>query len=84
MELILDVNTQLYPMDIGERFTCAIARTLDERGTADDGLYNPLRKESLADKFEYVVYGKVYRCEDDSKASSKMFVFTFRNARLMM
>ena len=72
MDMILDVNTQLYPMEREERFTCAIARTLNEDGQADDGLYNPIKRASLADKFDYVMYGKVYRCEDDSKASSKM------------
>ena len=72
MHLILDVNTQLYPMEVGDRFTCAITRTLNKDGSADDVQYNPNRRGTRADDFEYVMYGKVYKCEEDPKATSKM------------
>lgn len=65
VEMVLDVNTQLYPMEVDDRFTCAIARTLNEDGQATDEGYTPIKKASLADKFDYVVYGKVYRCSDE-------------------
>ena len=37
-ELLLDVNTMLYPMAEGCRFTMALASTLDETGEADTGV----------------------------------------------
>ncbi|KPP79323.1 DNA-directed RNA polymerases I, II, and III subunit RPABC3-like [Scleropages formosus] len=41
MDLILDVNTQIYPVDLGDKFRLVIASTLYEDGTPDDGEYNP-------------------------------------------
>lgn len=39
-EVILDVNTQLYPMVIGEKFRLALAFTLRDDGLADKGEYD--------------------------------------------
>jgi DNA-directed RNA polymerases I, II, and III subunit RPABC3 len=72
MQMILDVNTQLYPVGESDRLSCAIARTLHEDGAPDEGSYNPLRRGSLADKYEYVMNGKVYRCEEDAGSGSVM------------
>lgn len=41
MDLILDVNIQIYPVDLGDKFRLVIASTLYEDGTLDDGEYNP-------------------------------------------
>lgn len=69
MDLILDVNTQIYPVDYGEKFRLVLANTLKEDGTPDDGDYNPSDTSlSRADQFEYVMYGKVYRIEGDDGA----------------
>ena len=66
MDLILDVNTQIYPVDYGEKFRLVLANTLKEDGTPDDGEYNPSDSgPSRADQFEYAMYGKVYRIEGD-------------------
>ncbi|KAK2191590.1 hypothetical protein NP493_50g01041 [Ridgeia piscesae] len=66
MDLILDVNTQIYPMDLGDKFRMVIATSLREDGMADDGEYDPTdATPSRADSFEYVMYGKVYRIEGD-------------------
>ena len=40
MDLVIDVNTQLYPIGVGQRFTFALARTLNEDGSADDDVYD--------------------------------------------
>ncbi|XP_039281786.1 DNA-directed RNA polymerases I, II, and III subunit RPABC3 isoform X1 [Nilaparvata lugens] len=74
MDLILDVNTWLYPMDLGDKFRLVLATTLREDGYADSGEWNPVELESSrADSFEYVMYGKIYRIEGDenSKEPSK-------------
>lgn len=66
MDLILDVNTQIYPIDLGDKFRMVIATSLREDGVPDDGEYDPTDTgPSRADSFEYVMYGKVYRIEGD-------------------
>ncbi|KAF4521814.1 hypothetical protein B566_EDAN012471 [Ephemera danica] len=73
MDLILDVNTWLYPMDLGDKFRLVLATTLREDGYPDTGEYNPLAEteSSRADSFEYVVYGKIYRLMSESKERDK-------------
>ena len=71
MELILDINSQLYPVDGGDKFRLMLASTLREDGVADDGEYNPLgiNGPNKADNFEYVMYGKIYRLEGDEDSA---------------
>ncbi|CAB3364954.1 DNA-directed RNA polymerases I, II, and III subunit RPABC3 [Cloeon dipterum] len=73
MDLILDVNTWLYPMELGDKFRLVLATTLREDGYADTGEYNPLAENepSRADSFEYVVFGKIYRLMNESKERDK-------------
>lgn len=67
MDLILDVNTQIYPVELGEKFRLVLATTLREDGTPDDGEYNPIESgTSRADQFEYVMYGKTYRIDSEN------------------
>jgi len=53
----LDVNTDLYGLSVGDKITLAIATSLDLHGMHDDGNFNQSSKKSLADKYEYVMYG---------------------------
>lgn len=70
MDLILDINSQVYPMELGEKFRLVITRSLREDGYPDDGEWNPLDTgPSRADSFEYVCYGKIYRIEGDDGSS---------------
>ncbi|UJR15008.1 hypothetical protein I4U23_001985 [Adineta vaga] len=70
MDLILDVNTQIYPMDLGDKFRLKICTTLREDGKPDTGEFNQHdTAPSRADQFEYVMYGQVYRIEGDESGS---------------
>jgi DNA-directed RNA polymerase I, II, and III subunit RPABC3 len=63
----LDVNTELYPCSVGDQVQLVIASTLALDGTKDDerGWRGVGRGEAtLADMFDYVCHGKVYRFED--------------------
>ncbi|CAM8953738.1 hypothetical protein QQ045_015868 [Rhodiola kirilowii] len=42
MYMLLDVNTDLYPVKVGEKFSVALATTLSTDGTPDTGYYTPL------------------------------------------
>ncbi|RMZ98037.1 DNA-directed RNA polymerases and III subunit RPABC3 [Brachionus plicatilis] len=69
MDLILDVNTQIYPMALGDKFRLLICTKLRD-DQADDNEYNPLdTSPSRADQFEYVMHGRVYRIEGDETAT---------------
>eukprot|EP00051_Salpingoeca_urceolata_P018299 m.256102 g.256102 ORF g.256102 m.256102 type:complete len:148 (+) comp19168_c0_seq7:2497-2940(+) len=86
MELTLDVNTQLYPVEKDDRFTFMLARSLYEDGTMDDEVkptYDQSRRPSLADQFEYVMHGKVYRVDEDGEAANKLAVFISFGGLLM-
>jgi DNA-directed RNA polymerase I, II, and III subunit RPABC3 len=66
MDLILDVNIQVYPVDLGDKFRLVLASTLREDGAPDEGEYQPMENmQSRADQFEYVMYGKTYRIDEE-------------------
>ncbi|XP_071957872.1 DNA-directed RNA polymerases I, II, and III subunit RPABC3-like [Antedon mediterranea] len=71
MDLILDVNTQLYPVEFGDKFRLVLATTLREDGYPDDGEYAPIDDgtPTRAESFEYVMYGRVYRIEGDENTT---------------
>lgn len=67
ISLTLDVNTELYPMNVNDQVQIALALTLnldgskdDSRGWRDVGL----GERSLADEYDYVCHGKIYRFEE--------------------
>ena len=65
MTLDLDVNTDVWPLDLGERFTFALASTLSLEGEPDTGSYDQERKASLLDQYEYAMYGKIYKWKQE-------------------
>lgn len=42
MFMHLDVNTEIYPMHAGDKFTMALAHTLNLDGTPDTGFFTPV------------------------------------------
>ncbi len=71
MDLLLDVNIDVYPIARSEKkFTLALAATLNLDGAPDDGTFDQTRRKSLADKYKYVMYGKVYKCADASAGAT--------------
>ncbi|KAK0942380.1 DNA-directed RNA polymerases I, II, and III subunit RPABC3 [Friedmanniomyces endolithicus] len=83
--LTLDVNSELYPLSPGENITFLLAQTLNLDGTIEDvskkGWRPPNKvgagqgEQSLADLWDYVCYGKVYRHEDPGEGMNiKVYV----------
>ncbi|XP_060525177.1 DNA-directed RNA polymerases I, II, and III subunit RPABC3 isoform X2 [Cylas formicarius] len=89
MDLILDINSWLYPMELGDKFRLVLATTLREDGYPDSGDWNPQGLEtegSRADSFEYVMSGKVYRIEGDEASlepSSRLAAYVSFGGLLM-
>ena len=40
MDLILDINSWVYPMDLGDKFRLVLATTLREDGFPDTGMFD--------------------------------------------
>ncbi|CCK67999.1 DNA-directed RNA polymerase core subunit RPB8 KNAG_0A03110 [Huiozyma naganishii CBS 8797] len=73
-KLTLDLNTELFPVSVNEQLTVTLASSLslDAQGTAGDTASRSWRPpqqgdRSLADDYDYVMYGTAYRFEEVSK-----------------
>ena len=69
--MTLDINTELYPCQVGETLHCVLASSLSLDGTKDDGKgWRDVGRNvdgaepTLADMFDYVCHGKIYKFED--------------------
>lgn len=69
--MTLDINTELFPLEIGETVHVVLASSLSLDGTKDDGRgwrdiarSGPGGEPTLADLFDYVCHGKIYKFED--------------------
>uniref|UniRef100_A0A0C9RIV5 TSA: Wollemia nobilis Ref_Wollemi_Transcript_15450_1139 transcribed RNA sequence n=1 Tax=Wollemia nobilis TaxID=56998 RepID=A0A0C9RIV5_9CONI len=85
MYLVLDVNIDVYPVSKGDKFTIALSPTLSLDGTPDSGYFVQAGRKSLADKYEYVMYGKLYRIsEEGSGANVKVEIYVSFGGLLML
>ncbi|WPH04734.1 DNA-directed RNA polymerases i, ii, and iii 145 kDa polypeptide [Acrodontium crateriforme] len=67
--LTLDINSELYPLSSGDQFNLLVATTLNLDGKVEEGKGSGWRErrsgeQTLADLWDYVCYGKVYRHEE--------------------
>ncbi|KAF9670701.1 hypothetical protein SADUNF_Sadunf13G0096000 [Salix dunnii] len=67
----LDVNTEVYPIKQEERYAVKLTTTLDPDGTPDTGYYNPIKPGSIADNFDYIMHGKLYKILDEGSGASR-------------
>lgn len=75
ISLTLDINHELFPVQQGETLNIVLANTLKLDGTKDDEKagWRDLAKAgeaTLADMYDYVCYGKVYRVTDEDEGES--------------
>ncbi|KAK9155521.1 hypothetical protein Sjap_003001 [Stephania japonica] len=84
MYMQLDVSSE-YPLHVGEKFTMVLAPTLNLDGTPDTGFYTQGQKKSLADKFEYVMHGKLYKLSEEGPGMNvKVEIYASFGGLLMM
>ncbi len=65
--LTLDVNTELFPCAVNDRLQILLASTLALDGSKDDGKgWRDIGRgeASVADEYDYVCHGKLYRFEE--------------------
>ncbi|KAK2054906.1 RNA polymerase Rpb8 [Colletotrichum caudatum] len=78
----LDVNIELFPISVSDSLHVVLATSLahdgskdDEKGWRDVTKGNQDREPTLADMFDYVCYGKIYKFEDaDDGQTIKAYV----------
>ena len=69
---------------IGTKFTLVLAPTLSRDGTPEDSAYDQSGKESLADSYEYVMYGKVFKKQDENEGGIRRSVVNISFGGLLM
>ncbi|KAJ2058372.1 DNA-directed RNA polymerases I, II, and III subunit RPABC3 [Coemansia sp. S146] len=84
MSLILDINSELCKLDAGDKFKLTLASSLSlsdakepaafGKGEANWRAYVNGEERSLADDYEYVMFGRVYRYDDASGSKVSAFV----------
>jgi DNA-directed RNA polymerases I, II, and III subunit RPABC3 len=73
LSLILDVNSELYPLQKDEIISLNLSSSLRLDGKEDKGWRTIGRGErTLADDYDYVCYGKIYRFDEGSNGSDKV------------
>ncbi|KAL9637166.1 MAG: hypothetical protein Q9164_002354 [Protoblastenia rupestris] len=75
--MTLDINSELFPCTLNDRLQLLLASTLSLDGSKDDGKgwRDVGRGEaSVADEYDYVCHGKVYRFEEGDDENIKVFV----------
>ncbi|KAN0081160.1 DNA-directed RNA polymerases i, ii, and iii 145 kDa polypeptide [Elaphomyces granulatus] len=79
----LDVNTELYPCAVGESLSLALASTLsldgkDEAVGGKGGWRDVgIGEQTLANEFDYVCHGKIYRFEEGTTAGNLAVFVSF-------
>lgn len=69
MDMLLDVNVDIYNIKLGEKLALCLASTLNIDGTPSGASYDSVRpgsRRNLADEFEYVMHGKIFKFKDSS------------------
>ncbi|KAK1385142.1 DNA-directed RNA polymerases I, II, and III subunit RPABC3 [Heracleum sosnowskyi] len=86
MQLLLDVNSELCPVRVGDNFRMVLADTLNEDGSAVTSLLPKGKEKSLVDKFEYVMHGLLYKISDDESGTNpeKVAYVSFGGLQLML
>lgn len=66
MNLVLDINCELFPLSKGQKVNFILTKNIKSDGSSSStsSSYTPNEGPSLADKFEYVCYGQVYKLEE--------------------
>lgn len=69
MALDVDINSDLMHLDINERFTLALASTLDLQGKEDSGVFDQSGAANLLDQYDYAMHGKIFKWKQDQARS---------------
>lgn len=94
MDLILDINIDVYPVSQGDKLTVCLASTLNldgtemetARGSNNQYVYDSSigSRPTLADRYDYVMFGRVFKYKDSTASGhSKADVYVSFGGLLM-
>ncbi|KAI0910816.1 DNA-directed RNA polymerases and 3 polypeptide [Ustulina deusta] len=86
-QMTLDVNIDLFPCLIGENLQVVLATTLALDGNRDNeerGWRDVRGESTLADMYDYVCYGKIYRFEDGVEGQTLRAYISFGGLLMML
>lgn len=69
MDLTLDINVDVFPVEVGEKLVICLANTLNLDGTPSSATFDASflsGRRTLMDNFDYVMHGKVFKFKDNS------------------
>ncbi|GAB7343058.1 hypothetical protein MBLNU457_1145t1 [Dothideomycetes sp. NU457] len=74
--LTLDINSELFPLSPNDPFQLLLADTLNLDGTKEEKGWRPTAQgeSTLADMWDYVCYGRIYRFEEGSNDNIKVYI----------
>ena len=75
LDMMIDVNSDLFPCKPSERLAVALAHTLNLEGKPDPGIYDQSGKPSLLDDYEYAMHGTVFHYDKDGQAGVNVSVY---------
>mmetsp|Transcript_42524 Transcript_42524/g.52354 ORF Transcript_42524/g.52354 Transcript_42524/m.52354 type:complete len:147 (+) Transcript_42524:55-495(+) len=69
VQLSLDYNSEIYSLKIGNKFDFVLRTSLSDNLETinNDNEWIPNKKIPLLDKYEYVMYGKIFRIQNTKK-----------------
>lgn len=86
IKLTLDINKELFPVKSNDSLTVVLASSLGNESSmlTSNGSWRPPKPEdrSLADDYDYVMYGTVYKFEEN-EGNDKMSVYISFGGLLM-
>lgn len=86
IKIVLDINSELFPVKNNDSLTITLASSLGNEASmiTSNGSWRPPKRgdRSLADDYDYVMYGTVYKFEE-SQDNDKMAVYISFGGLLM-
>ncbi|CAN3356801.1 DNA-directed RNA polymerases I, II, and III subunit RPABC3 [Diutina catenulata] len=86
IKITLDINSELFPVKANDSLTITLASSLGNESSmlTSNGSWRPPRSDdrSLADDYDYVMYGTVYKF-DENAGDDKMSVYISFGGLLM-
>lgn len=75
MKMVLDLNTDIYPVAVGDKLTICLASSLNPAvgppSTSSGYVQSISGEPSLMDKFDYVMHGKVFKFKGRGEEGDK-------------
>ena len=73
-DILLDIHFELFPLKLREKVSFVLSPSLNLDGSPDDGVFDQSGKATLADQFDYVMYGKIYKLEDTTGSRFAVYI----------